>query len=172
MLTALRSRVTLTALRSHIPLSSELRLLHPGCFSGNKGRPKSASGIEGPRFQGDPSPAYGAEFSTDGNRLVRAMEGNGAGCRFTPRPVLPRLQDSGTRGRFPFPLPPRTVGEQKAKVKWFLRRLRRGGDLASISLSLPPYFVASLPLRSGNLRKPGQAGRTIYDGRNRPRCRR
>ncbi len=35
-----------------------------------------------------PHPAYGSEFSTDGNRLVRARNGNGAGCRFTPRPVF------------------------------------------------------------------------------------
>ncbi len=43
-----------------------------------------------------PHPAYGSEFSTDGNRLVRATNGNGAGCRFTPCPVL---QDPG-----PFPV--------------------------------------------------------------------
>jgi len=66
-----------------------------------------------------PHPAYGSEFSTDGNRLVRAREGNGAGCRFTPRPVLPCFAGLRTRGRFPFPLPPRTIGEQKAKVKAF-----------------------------------------------------
>ena len=55
-----------------------------------------ASGIEGSLLRGDPSPAYGSEFSTDGNRLVRAMEGNGTGCRFTPGPIL---QDKG-----PFPV--------------------------------------------------------------------
>ena len=64
-----------------------------------------------------PHPAYGSEFSTDGNRLVRATNGNGAGCRFTPRPVLPCFAGLRTRGRFPFPLPPGIIGEQKAKVK-------------------------------------------------------
>ena len=66
---------------------------------------QSASGIEGSLLRVDPSPAYGSEFSTDGNRLVRAMEGNGAGCRFTPCPVL---QD---KGPFPVSSTARTIGE-------------------------------------------------------------
>ena len=37
-----------------------------------------------------PHPAYGSEVSTDGNRLVRATNGNGAGCRFTLRPEGPK----------------------------------------------------------------------------------
>jgi len=45
-------------------------------------------------LQPTPHPAYGSEFSTDGNRLVRALEGNGAGCRFTPRPASRRVYPS------------------------------------------------------------------------------
>src|SRR6266571_4029826 len=50
------SHVALTASRSHITMSM------------------AAPGRE----------ADGSEFSTDGNRLVRAINGNGAGCRFYP----------------------------------------------------------------------------------------
>src|SRR5882762_5026877 len=62
-------------------------------------------------LQPTPHPAYGSEFSTDGNRLVRALEGNGAGCRFTPHPVLQAA------GPFPVSSTACTIGEQKAKVK-------------------------------------------------------
>src|SRR6266700_373374 len=59
-LTASRSHITLTASRSHITMSM------------------AAPGRE----------ADGSEFSTDGNRLVRARNGNGAGCRFYPAPCF------------------------------------------------------------------------------------
>src|SRR5712664_3585807 len=57
------------------------------CFP-REGRWLSSARSRGIVLQPTPHPAYGSEFSTDGNRLVRALEGNGAGCRFTPRPVL------------------------------------------------------------------------------------
>src|SRR5467141_1154077 len=53
-----------------------------------EGRWLSSARSRGIVLQPTPHPAYGSEFSTDDNRLVRALEGNGAGCRFTPRPVL------------------------------------------------------------------------------------
>src|SRR5713101_5537977 len=59
-------------------------------------------GLRDLSFEPTPHPAYGSEVSTDGNRLVRARKGNGAGCRFTPRPVFAlfcRTQDPG-----PFPV--------------------------------------------------------------------
>src|ERR1700687_5177989 len=81
-------------------------------------------------FESTPHPAYGSEFSTDGNRLVRAIKGNGAACRFTPRPVLQHP------GPFPVSSTARTIGEQKAKVKSisespFFRLIRK------------PYFLLS-----------------------------
>jgi len=52
-------------------------------------------------LQADPSPAYGSEFSTDGNRLVRALKGNGPVC-----PLYPASCFAGCGAVFPFPLAP------------------------------------------------------------------
>src|SRR5260370_42098249 len=57
------SHITLTASRSHITMS-----------------------MAAPDREAD-----GSEFSTDGNRLVRARNGNGAGCRFYPTPCFAGL---------------------------------------------------------------------------------
>jgi len=51
-------------------------------------------------FKLTPHPAYGSEFSTGGVQFVRAQRA---------------MEPNATR--FPFPLPSRTIGEQKAKVK-------------------------------------------------------
>jgi hypothetical protein len=40
-----------------------------------------------------------------------------------PVAALPRVLVCRLRGRFPFPLPPRTIGEQKAKVKDFSKQI-------------------------------------------------
>jgi hypothetical protein len=102
----------LAALRSYVvPSAPFCALLASGYFYRDildffRERRRS-SRLPGPRdrLRSDPSPAYGSEFSTDGNRLVRAMKGNGAGCRSTLRPARAEgftstcLQDPG-----PFPV--------------------------------------------------------------------
>jgi hypothetical protein len=57
----------------------------PILFSKGKADGSHRLGVEGSSCSRPLTPAYGSEFSTDGSRLVRALEGNGAGCRFTPR---------------------------------------------------------------------------------------
>jgi len=61
------------------------------CRPSDAKRLEPASGVEGSPLLPTPHPACGwqaanGRVSTDGNRLVRAREGNGAGCRFTLQP--------------------------------------------------------------------------------------
>jgi len=84
-------------------------------------------------LQPTPHPAYGSEFSTDGNRpACRRQARESLGRQWSRLPLYPEAcKPKGLtfacfcrpRGRFPFPLPPRTIGEQKAKVKTFRNRV-------------------------------------------------
>src|SRR6266850_124164 len=61
-----------------------------------------------------------------------------------PVAALPRVLFCRQRGRFPFPLPPRTVGEQKAKVKVFRNRVAFvsiSTDYSAIALSFAQEYM-------------------------------
>src|SRR5260370_35585391 len=73
--------------------------------------------------------ADGSEFLTDGNRLVRARNGNGAGCRFTPRPVF---AGPGAVSRF---LDRPHYGRTKSESQELLPNFFAAGGLLELSSS-------------------------------------
>jgi hypothetical protein len=66
------------------------------------------------RLAADPSPRLRLGIF-NGQQPARESLGR----QWSRLPLYPRVLQNRPRGRFPFPLPPRTIGEQKAKVKTF-----------------------------------------------------